>query len=70
MDLKCECLYCGHVFLKHVYYMVNDVKELNIRCERRGCNDRNIRVWPFKNRDVFGYDWKPAEKKNGKPDLY
>ncbi len=76
MEIKCECLYCGHVFLKHVYYMVEDLSSLNIMCERDrernkgGCGSRNIKFWRVKTRDVFGYSYVSPEKKRGKPDLY
>ena len=70
VDLKCECLYCGHVFLKRIYYAVEDPSALGIKCEKVGCNDRNIRILPQHKRDVFGYSYVPPEKKRGKPDLY
>lgn len=70
MELKCECLYCGYVFLKRIYYTIDDPRELGIKCERIGCNDKNVKILPVKGRDVFGYSYVPPEKKRGKPDLY
>ena len=65
MELKCECLYCGHVFIKHVYYSIKNIDELDLRCEKIGCNDKNVRVVPVSKGDVFGYNHDPQEKKRG-----
>jgi hypothetical protein len=70
MELECECLYCGHRFFKRIYYVVDDPRELGIRCEKVGCNDKNVRVLPQQKRDVFGYSYVPPEKKRGKSDFY
>lgn len=64
MKLKIECYYCGYIFLKTVYTYYRTVEDLDLRCERLGCGDKNVRIVQDEKRDIFGYNYK--EKKGSK----
>lgn len=63
MKIRCECTYCGHIWIRQVYYNIKSIEELNLMCDKAGCNDKNIKAVPIENLDIFGYNWIPPEKK-------
>ena len=57
---KLECLYCGKIWIKTVYYTI----DINIKCGV--CNDKNIKAKEIDvdNGDVFGYGKDIVEDKD------